>query len=677
VLVLTARVAPAILSLRTSQRKMQGSMRWAWSLLGLALSFWAAGEIVRSVAWLAGQWPPPTPSLGDLFRLAGSFAAIASLGSFPSAPPERFGRLRGLLDVVILTLAVLGLCWMIFVRPVLEIRMGSAVQVFWAASPAIFDLALGPLVLRLSLQDHDRRRRPVFRLLGLAVMLLAASDLVTGYLTLLGLQHPGTLVDAGWMAAGLLLVHADGRLGAALEAGSHHVGERSRRVASRLEPLLVVAFTYAVVGYVVLNWRFTERLDWAGLGVAIMLSLLLVARQGVIAGQVEMRQFAAVVNASTDLTFICEADGRIRFANPALRRAVGGGRRDPGNLEEVLARDVPVAQLLSEGLMEGWSGEVSFRRQDGTAFPVSLSLTPVQDERRSKPMLVGTANDLTNIKEREIELGSALAEVAAARKELESLNQALEKKVEERTRELEGTVADLARLNEDLKALDRLKSEFVTLVSHELRAPLTNIRSGVELILDGYPDLGGKVLDTLRLVGGETERLARFVEAILDLSALEAGRFPLHLAPLSVEAVAHTACRRFPDFAGGRVRITCPAHLPDVMADERALMSVFYHLLDNARKYAPDGEILVEASPEGEMVRVSVSDAGPGIPAAERERVFEMFHRLDARDSREVYGHGLGLHLAHRMLAAMGGGIEAGMSALGGARLTFWLPKAE
>jgi signal transduction histidine kinase len=72
----------------------------------------------------------------------------------------------------------------------------------------------------------------------------------------------------------------------------------------------------------------------------------------------------------------------------------------------------------------------------------------------------------------------------------------------------------------------------------------------------------------------------------------------------------------------------------------------------------------------------SVSDRGPGIPESDRERVFDMFHRLDSSDAQEVYGHGLGLHLVRRLLQAMGGGIRAEAADGGGARLVFWLPRA-
>ncbi len=678
-LTLAARLAAAAAVLTAARSLPDASQRKPWNYLGIALSLWAAGEVLRALRWLGGWWPPPLPAQEDLLAVSGYLAAVVGLAQFPSTPVERFGRLRGLLDVAILALAVAGTCWMVFLRPALDIPLGTPVEVFWAGSRPVLDLILAALGLRLLLQSSTPAQRAQSRLVLVAALLLAAADLVAGYQALLGDLRPGSLIDAGWMGGSLLLAGAASRADSGPSV-STAPGLGQRLGARRIEPLLAVAFTYLVVGFTIFDWRLSGQVDWVGVAVSSMLTVLLFARQGAIAGQVEMRQFAAVVNASTDLTFICQADGTLRLANPALRRAIGAlvlQEEVRLHLEDLLARDVPAARLLGEALREGWSGEVSFRRLDGSTFPVSLSLTPVLDERRAQPMLVGTANDLTSVKEREVQLRAALSQVAEARQALEALNQELERKVEARTRELEQMVADLERLNEELKALDRLKSEFVALVSHELRAPLTNIRSGVELILSAYPDLSESPRRALERVQSETERLATFVEAILDLSALEAGKFPLMLAPVDVAEVAGLVAERFGESLAGRLRLDVPPGLPAVMADERALTSVLSHLLDNARKYAPAGEVRIEAVCQGPMVSVSVSDRGPGIPAAERERVFEMFHRLDASDAREVYGHGLGLHLAQRLLASMGGGIRAEEAPGGGARLTFWLPRAD
>ena len=176
------------------------------------------------------------------------------------------------------------------------------------------------------------------------------------------------------------------------------------------------------------------------------------------------------------------------------------------------------------------------------------------------------------------------------------------------------------------------------------------------------------------VVQEEIERLGALVEAILDISALEAGRFPIHLQPVELKRIASDVISQMPEI--DRIHTDLPANLPLLMADERGLKSVLHHLLDNATKYAPDGDLILNAEAENGFVNVSLSDWGPGIPFEERERVFEMFHRLDSSDSREVYGHGLGLPMARRLLEAMGGGIRAEPNEHNGARIVFWLPEA-
>lgn len=132
---------------------------------------------------------------------------------------------------------------------------------------------------------------------------------------------------------------------------------------------------------------------------------------------------------------------------------------------------------------------------------------------------------------------------------------------------------------------------------------------------------------------------------------------------------------RFPaDVGGDRIQVDVPDDLPPVLGDERSIMSVLFHLLDNSLKYAPEGPITVRAQREDMEICLSVSDQGPGIPPDQREVVFQRFHRLDSTDSREVYGHGLGLHLARRLIEAMGGSIQVGDAEGGGTQVSFRLP---
>ena len=644
-------------------------------LLGTALFLWTLAEGYRALTWAITGIAPGIPSLADLLRLAGYLAALAAAVSYSSSAGGRYGRLRELLDTAILVIAGTALSWLVIIRPVSLALPSNELLLGWASFSSTFDLVLILMALRLLVGAASLEEARGFLLLAAASLALQASDLVRGYLTLGGEIGLPTLVEGGWGIAasliGLVVPHA-----ALQEIADRPESPVARPLRQRMESVLPIALTYAVVGFTLINWRLVGVIDWAGVGAAMVLSLLLVARQGVIGGQSEMRQFAALVNASADMAFVCQADGTLQLANPAVRAAMLV-EAPPTALEDFLATPTPSRAFLQEAIDGGWSGEVELRRGDGSLYPASLSLRPVWDERLGRALLVGTAHDLTRIRDREDDLRAALSQVAAARSDLQALNSVLERRVSERTRELAESVDRLHRMNLELQELGRLKSEFVTLVSHELRAPLTNIRAGIELTLAATPDVDPGVQDRLTLVAAETERLGRFVEAILDLSALEAGRFPLHPGPLDLaQAAGRIAARLSAQPGGARVILDLPPSVPLVQADERAVDSVFFHLLDNAIKYAPDGEVRVQAQPESAGVAVSVTDRGPGIAPEERERVFEMFHRLDATDARQVYGHGLGLHLTRSLLGAMGGWIRAEQAAEGGTRMVFWLPRS-
>ena len=649
----------------------------SWRLLVVALLIWAAADALAVLLWVLRGQPLYPPTFRELLILAGYLAALTAFITYPTEQPGRFGRLRETLDLAILIISVLTISWLIFLGSTLRARTLSLGDAFWLSVLPTLDLILLVLVLRLNLLRRHPQERWVFPILAIAFIVFFVSDLGNGLLRGEARVGMPSFVEAGWMVGTVLIGityqilqgrYADQRQGESLR----------REWRLRIELLLPVAFTYAVVGYIVFDWWFTEALDWVSVGAAGILILLLFARQGVITGQQEMAQFAALINATSDLAFVCTPEGEIQLSNPALRKAIGDEKTQNVNLFFQIEGDKPASfgSLLDRALDEGWSGEVVIVGEGGSRLPVHLSLNPIEAARGKSVLLAGTAHDLTMIRERETDLRNAMEQIARARNDLARLNAELEDKVEGRTRELEDTVADLERVNEELKTLDNLKSEFVALVSHELRAPLTNIRGGIELVLKSRSKLGKKSSQSLQLVQDETELLSLFVETILDLSALEAGRFHLSLSPLSIAEVLERTIARFP--AGtvkSRIKTEIEEDMALVIADVRALDSVFFHLLDNAAKYAPSGDIIIEAHEEPKMVVITVADSGPGIPAVQHEQVFEMFHRLDASDAREVYGHGLGLPMVSRLLEAMGGGIRVDAKAMSGTRLEFWLPK--
>jgi signal transduction histidine kinase len=352
------------------------------------------------------------------------------------------------------------------------------------------------------------------------------------------------------------------------------------------------------------------------------------------------------------------------MVNPALDELLGTSVESEGeiHISRFMSFEEPklagFSDILETAARSGWSGEVDLIRRDGSHFPALVSLSPFENIRWGGVFLAGTAHDLSPVRDREDQLREALQEVGAARSELASLNAELELKVADRTNELQDTIQDLARLNEELQTLDQLKDEFVALVSHELRAPLTNIRSGIELVLEHGPKLSKKTHESLELVQAEIYRLMYFVESILDLSALEAGGVQFNMVPVELKPSALAARARLsPKDELERVQIKIQQDFPPVLADERALVSVLFHLMDNSLKYAPTGEIEVSAVEGSDCVTVAVRDEGPGIPEEEYEKVFEMFHRLDSSDAREVYGHGLGLPMVRRFVDAMDGSV--------------------
>jgi PAS domain S-box-containing protein len=679
-LVFALRAAATYAAVKNLPSILAESQRRAWRYFSVGLWIWMVSDAVYIIAWgLHGQ-PWSEPSIAELLRMAGYLALVTGCASYPLAQPGRFGRIREALEVMILGISVLSLSWLIYLSPSITARSFQINALLWLSLSPIFDLTLAVLGVRLLLLRDQPHERSAFGLFSLSFIILFISDMSSSFGQVLERGSIPNMTQAGWMATATLLGLAFQRMTLSNISGrATEPSSRAARLIWRLEPLVPVAFTYSVVGYVFFDWWFSEVLDWVGLAGAGILIVLLFARQGVIGGQREMSQFAALVNSTADMAFILDEQGVVRMANPALYKALGEAVKTLDALD--LAKFIEISDprnfdiLLGEARESGWSGEVMLLRPEGAKSPVLLSLNPVEPSQGGEKLLAGTAHDLTPIRQRENALREALTEVDQARSALAKLNVKLEDKVDERTKALEATVRDLERLNQELKELDQLKSEFVALVSHELRAPMTNIRSGIELLLERSPELQDAPRQSLGLVQAEVQRLSGFVETILDLSALEAGRFPIDLVPVQVRDVLHLALQRFPAGSQSRVELSLPDDLVPVQADDAGLESVFFHLLDNAFKYASEGKIALDVEAVANRVEFRVRDYGPGIPSEQRTRIFEMFHRLDSRDSREVYGYGLGLPMVQRLLTAMGGGIEV-LDMGEGTEMQFWLPQA-
>jgi signal transduction histidine kinase len=241
--------------------------------------------------------------------------------------------------------------------------------------------------------------------------------------------------------------------------------------------------------------------------------------------------------------------------------------------------------------------------------------------------------------------------------EIQALNRDLERKVNERTATLEQRNAELDRLNRELRDLDEMKSDFVALVSHELRAPLTALNGGLELALQSSESLPTRSRAVLEIMEAESRRLTDFVQTILDMSRLDAGKLAITLGPVAVRPLVEQACAIVLASGQRKVEWNITADLPPIWGDETYLEQTVRNLISNADKYSPtDKPIHLCADLNGGKVRISVKDYGPGIPAEMRDRIFSRFSRLQSQESSPS-GWGLGLYLGRKLIEAQNGEI--------------------
>jgi signal transduction histidine kinase len=249
------------------------------------------------------------------------------------------------------------------------------------------------------------------------------------------------------------------------------------------------------------------------------------------------------------------------------------------------------------------------------------------------------------------------------------------------SKQLEREKADLKEELAHLAEVDRLKDEFLALVSHELRSPITVIL-GMAQTLGNRPELaatpdGHEMLSRMVRQGG---RLRDMVEQILQASAFAADRSPALrqiMVPLSdlVHELASDKRAADPDHP---ILVSVPSLPRSVFGDPEALRAVLSNLVDNAGKHAPSHtpiEITVD-QPYG-WTRIMVADHGPGVAAEDRERIFAPFTQLDASTTRRVGGVGLGLFLVDRFVRGMGGRVWVDETPGGGATFIVELPDAE
>jgi signal transduction histidine kinase len=234
---------------------------------------------------------------------------------------------------------------------------------------------------------------------------------------------------------------------------------------------------------------------------------------------------------------------------------------------------------------------------------------------------------------------------------------------------LNRTCDELARLYQELEEASRHKSQFVANMSHELRTPLAAMLGYTELLLDGlFGELPEKAIARLERVQANGKHLLGLINAVLDISRIEAGQFSLNLGEYALSSLIETvrvATESLASEKGLELHTEVAPQLPSGFGDEQRLMQVLLNLVGNAIKFTDTGMVAVTASLENDEFAIYVRDTGPGIAPAQQGRIFEEFQQVDSTDTKTKGGTGLGLAISKQIIDMHGGriGVESELGA--------------
>lgn len=236
---------------------------------------------------------------------------------------------------------------------------------------------------------------------------------------------------------------------------------------------------------------------------------------------------------------------------------------------------------------------------------------------------------------------------------------------------------ELEKANEKLRELDRMKSDFVANVAHEIRTPLTIIKGSLDNIEKGFAgEVQPKQKEILKDVFKTVDRLARLINDLLDLSRIEAGKMDLKKGKFNIVELAEEVTKGFEELSRSKkigINKAFPAASVIVNADRDKLTQVFVNLVGNALKFSDSGEIMIRVIELQDEVQIEIQDTGPGIEKDKIDKIFDKFVRII---SEKKEGTGLGLPIAKDIVELHQGRIRVESSPGKGATFIFNIPKS-
>jgi PAS domain S-box-containing protein len=230
------------------------------------------------------------------------------------------------------------------------------------------------------------------------------------------------------------------------------------------------------------------------------------------------------------------------------------------------------------------------------------------------------------------------------------------------------------------KEQEQIKNDFLSIVSHDLRTPLTAIKGYAATLLRFEDRLTAELKkESLSAINSEMDRFARMLDNLLDLSRIEAGKLNIHLMPFDLKEIAYKVADVFKiSTQNHKFDLRFPNDYPKAYGDPDQVEQVINNLVSNAIKYSPTGgTIHIEGKVKDGKVILSVKDEGVGIPEEQLQKIFERYHRVDTKATRLVSGTGLGLFISKKLLEAQGGEIWVKSQVGKGSTFSFSLPIAK
>lgn len=388
--------------------------------------------------------------------------------------------------------------------------------------------------------------------------------------------------------------------------------------------------------------RLNNRLFWAvGIGGSLLYaSLFLIVRRGwhTILRQrrveKERRTLESIMASMGEGLVVADAEGTVVYCNPAAEKMLQIAAADIIGKPAKVYHQLLVSRIVEP---EDWRRQIS-AEFDGNARPGKVRVT-VQTGRR-----------------REIE--GTLFTVEADGRRL-------------------GTGAVLRDITRE-REVDRMKSEFVSIASHELRTPMTAVFGFSELLLSKAKELEDRHRSWVQMIHDESKRLSDMIEEMLSASRIEGGGISLSVEPIDIKKLTVAVLEQLgPGSPRHTLSLEAEESLPSILCDKEKLQQVLHNLVGNAVKYSPNGGPVVVAARsdvDSGCVVISVADCGLGVPEEEIPRLFTKFHRVHRKETADIRGTGLGLYIVKSMVEMMGGRIQVESKVGKGSVFRVYLP---